>query len=339
MRVVVDLRPAHDGMTGIGRYAENLYRSLKTVVGLEVGAIAMTASPPWDDLALPDLLRRKGADIFHSPLFVLPKVRACRTIATIHDVIPLARPDLCPTAFREFFSTHIGRAIESADHIVTVSEFSKADIVRHLGVDPERVSAIPEPVSPLFAPQGRREEERYLLSVGAMDRRKNLARLLQAYALAMKVDPTVPSLVVVGGPSGDGFDIAAEIAAGALQDRVRLLGRVTDERLARLYAGAEALLFPSLYEGFGLPVVEAMASGSPVVASNTTSIPEVAGDAALLVDPENTEAIRDAILLILRDANLRRTLREKGLARAKEFSLERQGRRLVALYRRLVGPP
>jgi alpha-1,3-rhamnosyl/mannosyltransferase len=297
-------------------------------------------------MALPDLLRRLGADVYHTPIFVLPAVRACRYLCTIHDVIPRARPDLAPAEFTRFFNEHVGRALKAASHIVTVSEYSKRDCIRHLSLDPGFVTAIHEPVSPLFHPRSAEEcadalrglglRPGFILSVGAIDRRKNLGRLVEAYGLLRKGKADVPPLVIVGAPSGDGFDLDTEVATRGLRKEVRILGRVPDEAMTRLYSSAGVFVFPSLYEGFGLPVVEAMASGTPVVASKASSLPEVAGDAAVLVDPENAEEIRSAMERVLADADLRADLARRGLGRAAGFSLERQGERLLELYRRLI---
>jgi alpha-1,3-rhamnosyl/mannosyltransferase len=366
MRVLVDLRPVHAGLTGIGRYAANLYLSLTQVMGsLAVEAISSRsgveylgplASTPirvipdgnteWGQLVLPDLIRELKAEIYHSPLFVLPSVRVCPYLCTIHDVTPLVRPDLTPPTFMQFFERHIAHAVRVADHIVTVSESSRRDILRHLGVAPERVTAIHEPVSPLFTPKTPESSRGvldnlglkpgFILSVGAVDRRKNLDGLLQAYSLLRGGSRIVPPLVIAGAPSGDGFDLESEIRKRNLSGNVRVLGRVSDHVLVHLYSSAAVFAFPSRHEGFGLPVLEAMASGTPVVTSSAASLPEVAGDAALIVDPEDPRALKEAIDLILSDPARAGELRKRGLARAQEFTLNRQGERLRDLYDRVL---
>ena len=362
MRVVLDLRAAHPRLTGIGRYAANLLLSLEKVgQGLELAALTTSAGKEflgdrpgvavhvieqgrsgWTELALPDLLHSLRADVFHSPLFVLPPVRSCPCILTVHDVIPAVRPDLTHDSFAQFFQRNIGPAIRGASRLVTVSIHSQEDLVRIYPQACHRTVPIYEPVSPIFKAIPPMDVEPvlrrlrlapgYLLSVGAIDRRKNLGGLLDAYALLRVEVSHVPPLVVVGEPSGDGFDAEAQAARLNLGGAVRFLGRVPDHDLACLYCGASALVFPSFYEGFGLPVVEAMASGTAVITSNVSSLPEIAGDAALLVDPVDVRSIKEAMRRILGDLGLRSSLVEKGLRRASEFSLERQGQRLAALY-------
>jgi glycosyltransferase involved in cell wall biosynthesis len=366
MKVALDLRCVHAGLTGIGRYAANLYLSLKIAgdaVEIEpiitpAGAsylgsalrsrshVVTSATAEWETFGLPDLLRSVRADVYHSPLFILPTVRVCATVLTVHDVIPLVRPDLCPPDFLEFFRRNFDRALGTATHVVTVSEHSRSDLLATCGVDSGKVTSIHEPVSPLFQPGPNSDDAKmlerlrlqagFILSVGAIDRRKNLGRLLDAYRLIQGDRLELPTLVLVGSPSGDGLDIAAEVQRRGLTGAVRALGRVPDETLAALYRQARVFVFPSLYEGFGLPVVEAMASGTPVVASSASSIPEVAGSAAILVNPEDPGEIASALIRVLADEGLRTSLVERGLAQVRQFSLARQGERLCDLYRRII---
>jgi alpha-1,3-rhamnosyl/mannosyltransferase len=366
MKIVLDLRCAHAGLTGIGRYAVNLCLSLEGARG-KIDLLAITGpqgkeylapilscpiflvptqGPGLDNLFLPDFLCQRRTDVYHSPLFVLPSVRVAKYIATIHDVIPLARPDLATPDFQQFFHNHVTGALKTASHLVTVSEHARQDCVRHLSLDPRRITAIHEPVSPMF---GRRNPTSvaaaamalgltpgFVLAVGAFDRRKNLARLVEAYARVRKHRIEAPLLVFAGAPSGDGFDLEQAVSSAGVDKDVRILGRVSDEVLACLYSAASVLVFPSLYEGFGLPVVEAMASGTPVIASRSSSIPEVAGDAAFLVDPESVPEIASAMERVLDDAALRCDLRERGFTRAARFSLDRQAAGLLELYGRLM---
>jgi glycosyltransferase involved in cell wall biosynthesis len=301
--------------------------------------------PDWDVLALPDLLARLCADVYHSPIFALPPVLACASVCTVHDVIPLARPDLTSSGFSQFFHRHARGSLGRASHVVTVSDYSRTDILRFFPETGDRLSVVYEPVGPMFRRRNHREcaptlqkhslRPGYLLYVGAVDRRKNLSTLLEAYASLCSREPSTPSLVLVGGSSGDGFDLDAEVQNRTLGARVRILGRVPDDEIVDLYSGAEVFVFPSLYEGFGLPVVEAMAIGVPVVTSATTSLKEVAGDAAVLVNPEDPDALRDGMGRILADASLRDMLAARGKIRARSFSLENQGRQLLAVYRRI----
>jgi len=366
LRIALDLRCVHPNLTGIGRYGANVILSVESAssqhsffaittaaggayldaVGLRSPRLIADSSPSWERFALPDLLHDLRVDLVHSPLFVLPTLRSYASIITVHDVIPFVRPDICPPSFLEFFRQHIQPAVRRATHIVTVSDHSRSDLMRALSVEPSRITAIHEPVSPLFSTGARADDNAvlarldirpgFVLSVGAIDRRKNLDTLLEAFQPLRNRMAAAPSLVVVGGPSGDGYDLGAAIAARHLGDVVRTLGRVSDSDLAALYRAATALAFPSLYEGFGLPVVEAMASGTPVLASNASSLPEVAGDAAVLLPPTDADAWTRALIRIVEDEALRSDLVARGLERARHFSIERHGAALLALYERVV---
>ncbi len=365
--VVLDLRPAHPGLSGIGRYALNLCQSLeRTSHDLDLLVLAAPSSrawlrehvrsrilevsssgPEWNDLVLPGLLKDVDAVLYHTPLFVLPAIEICAYLATIHDVIPLARPDLTPPAFRSFFADQAPRAVRRATKMVAVSHFSRTDAIRHLKLNPEDVEVIYETVSSHFRPvpldQAGNVLSRhglkpgYLLCVGALDRRKNLPLVLDTCLELRARGVHIPDLVFVGGPSGDGFSLEAEVRRRKdLAVKIRLLGRVPDDELPSIYSAARALLFPSLYEGFGLPVLEAMACGTPVIASQATSLPEVAGDAALLFDPGRVDELATAVARLLADDSLHRDLRTRGFAQVSRFSPQAQGQGIVSLYERIL---
>jgi glycosyltransferase involved in cell wall biosynthesis len=225
-------------------------------------------------------------------------------------------------------------------HIIAVSEFTKRRAVELLGVPQEKVTVIPNGVDERFSP--RPEEEilamrrslgitwpAYLLYVGNLEPRKNLGRLLQAWTIAQQSVPREIELVVAGA-RGSSL-VFEECSLGALPARVQFTGYVAEEQLPALYAGSLALLYPSLYEGFGLPPLEAMACGAPVITSANTSLPEVVGDAAILVDAEDAQSIADAITRIASSDSLRGELRRRGLERAKEFTWERTAEQTLRL--------
>ena len=362
LRVVVDARPVNPGLTGIGRYAMGLLHSLDLVGGhVEVSAVigpegaemmsglqrvglivAERAGEEWTHRDLPDLLRRMKAHVLHSPLFVLPRAPGCACVTTIHDVIPRARPDLSSREFNAFFEAHAPRAARESARVVTPSEFSARDIERHLPEAAGRTVVILEPVGEQFR---RPEPERmtrvlrglgldagYVLFVGSLDRRKGMVTLLDAWSILVREGRDVPPLVLAGGFGGAALDVESEIRRRGIVEKVKLLGRVEDRVLPALYAGASLFVFPTYYEGFGLPVPEAMACGTPVVSSRTTSIPEVAGDAAILTTPGEPLELSRAISLILHDGALRTDLVLRGARRAAEFSLARQAESLRGLY-------
>lgn len=361
LRVLVDARSVHPGLTGIGRYAQSLLRSLDVLLGVDTTAVIGSAgvdllnrlnrvSPLVIDGSRQDmgnLAERLGAQVFHSPLFMLPARLPCRAVATIHDVIPRARPDLTSPDFSAFFENHIEDAIRRSDAIVTVSKFSGEDLKKHFPMAAGKTHVVHEPVNPDF----RRTDPEltgavlrklglspgFALFVGSMDRRKGITDLLDAWSLLGKGGKSVPDLVLVGSGGGAQLNIDVEVSKRELGSRVHALGRIPDEDLAAVYSSAAVFVFPTLYEGFGLPVLEAMACGTPVVTTNTSSLPEVAGDAAILEEPGSPGRLAEAVRRILQDQSLRGELVAKGLARAKRFSVSAQAEKLEHLYRAICG--
>jgi glycosyltransferase involved in cell wall biosynthesis len=232
-------------------------------------------------------------------------------------------------------------SLRRAARVIAVSEFTRADIIDLYGLDPGKVVAIPNGVDGRFRPLAEakmRVQERfainrpYMLCVGALQARKNVPLAIEAYSRVMGRG-TDCELVVAGGDRGGRLDVLDAILRARLTGRVHLLGHVEDAEMPALYSGAKALLFPSLYEGFGLPALEAMAAGTPVIASNTTGLAEVVGDAGLTVDPRSAEELADAMGRILADAALRERLVAAGLARAREFTWARAAAVTAGVYR------
>jgi glycosyltransferase involved in cell wall biosynthesis len=342
VRILFDDRPAKACSTGIGRYVRSLLPLLRGTAGHDVFALSDTGaeftSEEELELELPALLALEEIDVLHSPLWQLPAVLPCRSVVTIHDAIPAMRPDLTSEAFAPLWR----RAQEEgrrADAVVCPSEHARTQVIDALGLDPEKVHVIPEAPDPVFSPRGARDlalaldaldvHEPYLLAVGSLERRKNPDGVLDALAL---LPAERRPLILFAGPAA-GFHICLEAQRRGLGDRVRALGVVSDDALAALYTGALAVLVCSRAEGFGLPVVEAWACGAPVIASNVTALPEVADDAALLVDPESPAEIASAIASLLDAPALRDDLRAKGAARLERcFSPTVVRQAFAALY-------
>lgn len=354
MRVLFDARPGVHCATGIGRYTRTVAELLLagvagsdrwTLAGSEASCELRAASPLEQDLALPALLERESVDVFHSPLFHLPALLPCRAIVTIHDAIPARRPDLAVPGFARLFEV-AERAARRADAVVCPSRHAKADLVGAIGLEAEKVHVVPETPAPVFRPSPPAAVEAlrrrlgldgpYLLVVGSLERRKNPGLVLDALA-TLRRSGDAPLVVFVGPEAG--FDLRGAADALHVSDRVSELGVVPDADLSTLLTGATALVFPSLYEGFGLPVIEAFACDTAVLASNAASIPEVAGDAALLFDPSDAAALATAIERVVGDAALRDDLRRRGRARLAHFSREIVGGALSALYEQLEGVP
>lgn len=297
--------------------------------------------PLWEHLHLPTELSDRGVDLYHSPLFTCPIVRHARSVITLHDAIPETNPDLCSQEFLSFYRARIGPSVRAAERIITTSEFAKREIIKHLKAPSEKVDVIYQGIGGGFSPESRSRlpelrgklhlPERYALFVGMLDARKNVARLIQAFGLAASEIADL-YLVIVGRKDDPSFSLEEPIRNCGVPERIIQLGYVSSEDLPGLYAGAEVFAFPSLSEGFGRPVVEAMASGAPAMTSDRSSLPEISGDAALLVDPTDTSAMADGILRLCKDAELRKRCVERGLARAAEFTHEKFGRRLVEFY-------
>ncbi|MFC1806286.1 glycosyltransferase family 4 protein [Planctomycetota bacterium] len=283
----------------------------------------------------------RGLDVFHGPDARLPNVNSVPMVATLLDVFASVSDAYADETFRAMKTRRYQELAERAARIIAISENTKREFLEHHTVADGVVRVVPLGVSPEFRPHTPEAEAAaaakygldrdYLLYVGAITTRKNIRRLAAAFS---KVVQDKDLLLVLAGRPGYGAD--AELAAIeelGLQDRVRSLGYVDDADLPVLYSGAKLLVFPSLHEGFGLPLLEAMASGTPCVTSNVTSPPEVVGDAALLVDPLDADAIADAILTLLRDEALYAGLSQRGLDRAKLFPWQRTARETLAVYR------
>ncbi|HEX7355222.1 MAG TPA: glycosyltransferase family 1 protein [Mycobacteriales bacterium] len=279
--------------------------------------------------SLPRLLRRRRPDLAHFQYVIPPGWRG-RSAVTVHDLSFERRGDLMGRADRTLMRTLVPRAVRRADLVLTVSEFSKADLVECYRADPGRIVVTPNGVDEIFSPTGDRPSGApYLLFVGALQPRKNPVLAVEALAA---LGGHLRMLLV--GPHKAGLEeVRAAITRLGLDSRVELLGHVDRPRLAALYRGAECLVFPSSYEGFGLPVLEAMASGTPVVASDTTALPEVAGDAAVLVPLGDPEVLAGGIARALAD---RDRLRAAGLERAAGFTWAALAERTVAAYEEVL---
>ena len=284
--------------------------------------------------------------LFHGPDARLPQFKRVPMIATILDLFSLVSTEFASEKFREMKRRRYQDIAERASHIIAVSESTKRDIVEHLCVSPERVTSIHPSISSAYKPQKLDDclsvrtrygiKTDYIVCVGNVSRRKNIARLLEAFARLPDSLLKTVTLVLAGQETYGSDEIISRIRTLSLEDKVLPTGYVPQEHLPLIVSGARAAVFVSLYEGFGFPVLEAMACGVPVVTSNVSSLPEVAGDAAVLVDPYDTNAIRDAIEQTLTDTPLRENLKVKGFARVSQFSWQKTASSTVALYKRVA---
>jgi glycosyltransferase involved in cell wall biosynthesis len=306
---------------------------LRSSVLLSVGAL-------WERIEVFHGLDQSGIPLFF---------KAGKYVVTIHDVIPLILPWAFPARHRLVLATALARIRRQAEMVIVPSTAAADDVVQFLRVERERIRVIPMGCEPRFQPAEdparaaklrRRYQlpERYILFVGTLEPRKNIHTLLRAFAqLIAEMPQDGPMLVIAGGNGWGGEDYGSTVDALKLHRHVRFAGFVEDDHLPDLYRGALLFVYPSLYEGFGLPVLEAMACGTPVITSDRTSLPEVAGGAALVVDPTRPEALAAAMASLLNDSGLRQVLRTKGLARAQAFTWDAVARQTIAVYRAVGG--
>jgi glycosyltransferase involved in cell wall biosynthesis len=305
------------GNHGIGRFARHV------LAGLDYFPVRLTSHPaaPFDAWRLARALDKLTRDdLFFSPGYNTPLYCRSRFVFTIHDLSHIFCPENTNLAIKLYYATIMKRACDRATKIGTVSEFTRRQIMEWSGVSAEKVVNVGCGVDVAYRPEGESYglPFPYVLCVSNRKRHKNEFRVVEAFAKAA-IDPRV-HLVFTGEPTPGLLRRIAHLQARA---RIDFAGLVPESKRPAIYRGATALIFQSLYEGFALPVVEAMACGTPVVTSNVSAMPEIAGDATLLVDPSSVQQIADAIQQIVTDTSLREQLRERGLARASQFSWAR----------------
>ena len=288
----------------------------------------------------------QGEAIYHSPNFFLPPF-AGRTVTTVHDLSHHIYPEFHPPARIDYMRRMLPGSLARASHVITVSESARQDLITHFNHPPERITAIPLGANPAFRPHSAAElapvlarlglqAQGYCLYVGTIEPRKNLDRLLDAYENLPEPLRMRYPLVMAGSPGWRSEHTHERMARAASAGWLRYLRYVVQADLPALYAGARLFAYPSLYEGFGLPVLEAMACGIPVVTSNTSSLPEVVGNAALQIDPQDVSALGAALLQGLQDDPWRSQANSAGLERASQFTWARCVDRTMQVYAQLV---
>lgn len=373
MHIGLDYTPALKQSAGIGRYTRGLVDGLagldaRNQYTLLVASDApRSGAPPlpdnfrlerlplperwltilWHRLHLPLALDRLAGpfDLFHAPNFVLPPLARSRSLVTVHDLSFMRYPAGADAGLRAWLERVVPRSLARADGVLADSHSTKADLVELLRLPPERVAVVGAGVEARFRPITDRAElervrrrydlpERFILGLGTLEPRKNFAGLIEAFAPVSAGDPGV-HLVIAGG-RGWLFDHIFQAAAAApARDRIHFPGFIDEADLPALYNLAEVFAFPSFYEGFGLPVLEAMACGTPVVCTDNSSLPEVAGEAALIVPTGDGPALSAALARCLSEAPLRAGLIERGLAQARKFPWSAAAQRLLEVYERL----
>ncbi len=360
-------------LTGVQHYAREVTRALCALAPADVaftvfsgregregaGGLPVVASPIpaggpmrgmlWEQTVLKRMARQAGIDVLFSPANMAPLYPHIPSVVTIHDLSFLLFPECFSRGFRAYYQTVVPRIVEQAAAIITDSESSRADLIAHMGVPEKKVSAIPLGVSPDFRRRIKKADleaarlrlglpERYFLSVSSLEPRKNLGKLVHAYRLLPAELREVHKLVLVG--AGNRLFADPGLARDLSQlpsGTVFTPGYVSEEDLPAVYRMATALVFPSLYEGFGLPALEAMAASTPVITSNVSSLPEVAGTAAVMIDPASAGEIAAAMELVAEDSGTRTLLIERGKKRASQFTWEKTARKTLEILKAAPG--
>jgi glycosyltransferase involved in cell wall biosynthesis len=373
MRVCVDITPAIQNTAGVGRYVKELANALLGLCsGEEISFFyndpeGRMPDPPLD--AFPRIVLQfpqrawsmgvllascagitmdrffRSPNVFHATHHLLPPMRKSRTVMTLYDMTFALYPQTHLPVLRWSANLVLPRYLRSCDKIIAISENTKQDAVRLYGIDPRKIIVTHLAVKGTFRPETPEQQAfireryglpaRFLLYVGTIEPRKNLAILLSTYRNLLDKGFDI-SLVIAGGKGWYYENFLREMKRLHLENKIILPGYVPDEHLPGLYSSAEAFVYPSLYEGFGFPVLEAMACGTPVICSNTSSLPEVAGDAAILLPPGDINIWEQAIRKILKDDQLRADMRRKGLQQAARFTWEKTARKTLDVYQELL---
>lgn len=354
MRVAFDAHTIGERETGNESYALNLLRGLATLADDDNQYVVLTPRPqalrqaitlpPRFDvvrvrpaasalripLGMPLAIRSARCDLLHVT-YIAPPRPGCPTVVTVHDLSYLAHPEWLSWRVRVTLDLLVPRSVRAAARVIAISDFTRQDLVQRYGLSPEKIAVVPLAAGANFAPlpdaaarplpTGIREP--FILAVGNLEPRKNLATLIDAFAELVRQQTFAGALVIVGEAKYRGEEAAGAVARLGLGGRVIFTGFIDDATLRLLYNRAILFAYPSLYEGFGLPLLEAMACGCPVVASNATAIPQTAGDAAILVDPRSVAGLTAAMARVIGDPELARRMSVDGRAQAARFSWTR----------------
>lgn len=375
MRIGIDGIPLATPKTGIGHYTFELARSLASLVpddeceliapvpleldaedtGIEMPRNLRTVYLPvntlrrrWWTIGLPLYVRQKKLTLFHGTNYNLPLWQRCPTVVTIHDLSLLLHADTHQEHLVRRARMRLPTMTRVATRIITDSESVKREICTHLGVAPEKITAVPlaprrsfRPVSEAQAETVRRRlgvEDEFILFVGTVEPRKNLLTLVRAFDELLRTTDLRPQLVIAGGKGWLTEELFAHVEQSAITERILFTGYVSDEDLCALYSSCRVSVYPSLYEGFGLPPLEAMACGAPVITSRIPVIMETVGTAARLIEPSDARELTGALVELLTNADARAHLSRAGLQRAAEFTWERTAERTLEVYRAALGP-
>jgi glycosyltransferase involved in cell wall biosynthesis len=356
MRIAIDTQTTLGQKSGFGFYVKNLTEQLVKVSPKNEYLLfspknRKDLSTPgrwiWDQIGFPKRARKARVDLLHQPCFSAPIFFRGKKVVTCNDLISIFFPENLPLASRLFYSKWEPFSYRHADHIIAISEHTKKDIRALLKIPEEKITVIHLAVSKEFKPvksprilnavtKKYKTGKDYLLHVSTIEPRKNLPFLVRAYALAIR--DGIDTKLVITGKKGWYYDSLFKLVDELnLKNRVVFTGYVDDKDMPALYSGAKAFVFPSLYEGFGLPPLEAMACGTPVISSNTSSMPEVIGNAGILISPKDERLWARNIIKVLKDKGLAKNMSGWGLRQAKKFTWEATAKKTVEVYEKVAG--
>ncbi|MDD2420912.1 MAG: glycosyltransferase family 1 protein [Heliobacteriaceae bacterium] len=367
MKVGIDSRAAiwYHG-TGIGTYVYQLCRHLHNLAAgnkirffwpgdefrklniwqLEVfRSVEKNKDKFWEEVHIPNIIRNEGIDVYHVPQngIGLPQQKPCPFIATVHDLIPYIMPETVGKGYLKIFIEEMPRILAMVDRVIVPSQGTARDLVQIAGVPSQKITVIYEAAEPIYRPLDKSlalqfVKEKYgintpyVLYVGGFSPRKNLRLLIQAFHQITRQLPEQYSLVLPGKPAKEFSDLEVLVSTRNLQDKVHFIGFVEVAEMPLIYNGASAFVYPSFYEGFGLPPIEAMACGIPTLVANTAALPEVVGDGALLFSPVNVNQLSELLFMVLTDQNFAQCLAAKGIKQAKKYTWTEAARQTWAVY-------
>ncbi len=360
MRIGVNTSQIFNINTGVGVYTRNLYKNLLAstgedeIISLSTDSDGKEGRPPflnsripriaWEHLLLPKRLSKLCLDLFHNPDHILPILNTgCPSIITVHDISFIIHPGLFHPSRQIYKEILLKRSVPRVDKIIADSQNTKRDLIERLHLSPDKIEVVYPGVEDNFRIIEDRDlldsvkrrynlPERFILFVGTLDRRKNLVRLMEAFSRCA-IDS---KLVLVGEKSWKYCPLFKRASDLSIEERVIFAGRVPCQDVPAIYNLAEIFVYPSLYEGFGFPPLEAMACGTPVITSNISSLPEIVGQAAITIDPYNVEELREKMTELFNNEGLRRKMRFRGLERSRLFSWQETALRTLKVYRGLA---
>lgn len=354
LRELALLNAASDSGDSIVIFAQqHSYEQIGIAPSAGVEWVLLADRPPaqrliWEQIGFPASLRRARIDLLHSPHYTRPFNLPCKSVVTFHDMTFFLFPHLHTPAKRLFFPLAIRASARLADQVLASSESTRQDIIRILKIDARKVRTVHLGVSPAYRPVTDPQKlasvrsryqlpEHFILYVGVVEPRKNLPLLIQAYRLLVERGMQAP-LVIAGKMGWMYAEFLRQLQTLQIQEKVHLAGYIPAEDLPIVYNLADVFVYPSIYEGFGLPPLEAMACGTPVITSAVSSMPEHVGEAGMLVAPQDELALADAIQRVFNDPDLRRSLSQKGPPQAAQFTWKKTAQETMQIYRQILTP-